>query len=54
MKLATRVAMASARITPSHHGQPRLICVIEETPKMAIMYPAMPATVICDSDTMPP
>ena len=54
MKLATTVATASARTTPSHQGQPRLICVIEDAPKMAIMYPAIPATVICDSDTMPP
>ena len=44
----------TARITTSHHGQPRLIAGVPLTPRMATMYPAMPATVIWASESMPP
>ena len=53
MRVPHTVAMARARTTASPHGQPRLISV-PLVAKIAYMYPAMPATVIWASDTMPP
>ena len=54
MKVALTVAAPIASGTASHHGHFRLISTTALVPRIAIRYPAMPATVICASDTMPP
>ncbi len=48
------VASASAIGVASHQGQSRLTLCVPVTPKIAYMYPAIPATVSCIRLTMPP
>ena len=37
MNVPASVAMASASVTPTHHGQPRLISAVPLVPKMPTM-----------------
>ena len=53
-RVPNTMAMRMATGMQSHQGQPRDISVTAELPKMAIMYPAQPATVICTNETIPP
>ncbi len=53
MSVPHAVAITRASSTASPHGQRKLMSV-PLVAKIANMYPAMPATVIWASDTMPP
>ena len=54
IRVANTAASTMANDTASHHGQARLMAVAVLVPRIATRYPAMPATDICASDTMPP
>ncbi len=53
--IAPKISARNSAIgNASHHDQPMLIAGTPFTPKIATMYPAKPAIVICARLTIPP